>query len=98
MGKREKVSMMTNPAQIVMTTPNLNWKTDLDVDICSESNDESSGLDISDTTLHKQIIDWRTKQRKLRSERRIKLRIVRQSETADKRKVRIAWRVRRRTK
>merc|ERR1712096_468729 len=64
----------------------------------SDSNDESSGLDISDTTLHKQIIDWRTKQRKLGSERRIKLRIVRQSETADQRKVRIAWRVRRRTK
>merc|ERR1712096_278226 len=73
-------------------------ETDLDVDICSESNDESSGLDISDTTLHKQIIDWRTKRRKLRSERRIKLRIVRQSETAEVRRVRIDWRVRRRTK
>merc|ERR1712096_265182 len=73
-------------------------ETDLDVDICSDSNDESSGLDISDTTLHKQIIDWRTKQRKLRSERRIKLRIVRQNETADQRKVRITWRIRRRTK
>merc|ERR1712096_5017 len=73
-------------------------ETDLDVDIRSDSNDESSGLDISDTTLHKQIIDWRTKQRKLRSERRIKLRIVRQNETADQRKVRITWRIRRRTK
>merc|ERR1712157_563833 len=38
-------------------------ETDLDVDICSNSNDESSGLDITDPSLHKEIIDWRTKQR-----------------------------------
>merc|ERR1712096_311059 len=72
-------------------------ETDLDVDICSNSNDESDGLDITDTSLPQEIREWRIKQRKLRSERRIKLRAIWKTETKEQRKIKIGWRTRRRT-
>merc|ERR1712096_244487 len=73
-------------------------ETDLDVDICSDSADESSGLDVSDENLHQEIREGGTKQRKIRSERRLKLKIVRQSETESQRNIRIVRRNRRRLK
>merc|ERR1712096_376061 len=52
-------------------------ETDLDVDICSNSNDESDGLDVTDPNLPQQMREWRLQQKKIRSERRALLKIAR---------------------
>merc|ERR1712202_104402 len=80
-------------------------ETDLDVDICSNSNDESDGLDITDTSLPQEIREWRIKQqrkirigwRARRRKMRTKLRLSRKTETIVQWRVRNTRRIRRRT-
>merc|ERR1712096_236443 len=73
-------------------------ETDLDVDICSNSNDESDGLDVTDPNLPQQMREWRLQQKKIRSERRALLKIARSGESAEERRLRIERRNLRRRK
>merc|ERR1712096_375010 len=64
-------------------------EVDTDDDICSNSDDESEGMDITDPSITEEKREWRKTVRKTRSERRRQLVVTRKNETVVERSNRI---------